>query len=137
MPAKRCPNASISGRDTERHWPPGDGFQCGRQTFRTVFVWFRPGLRSRVWPNGSKAAEGDGDRTQNSRLKVDHCFATTFSRFSYFPAVHGGSTWNSGVNQAQVRDGAEILGFLMPVFIDIMKDNPNENWGKPFYPVVE
>ena len=51
--------------------------------------------------------------------------------------VHGGSTWNSGVNRAQVRDGAEILGFLMPVFIDTMMDNPNENWGKPFYPVVE
>jgi len=51
--------------------------------------------------------------------------------------VHGGSTWNSGVNRAQVRDGAEILGFLMPVLIDIMMDNPNENWGKPFYPVVE
>lgn len=50
--------------------------------------------------------------------------------------VHGGSTWNSDVNRAQVRDGAEILGFLMPVFIDIMMDNPNENWGKPFYPVV-
>lgn len=51
--------------------------------------------------------------------------------------VHGGSIWNSGVNRAQVRDGAEILGFLMPVFIDIMMDNPNENWGKPFYAVVE
>lgn len=51
--------------------------------------------------------------------------------------VHGGSTWNSGVNRAQVRDGAEILGFLMPVFIDIMMDNPKENWGKPFYPVVD
>lgn len=50
--------------------------------------------------------------------------------------VHGGSTWNSDVNRAQVRDGAEILGFLMPLFIDIMMDNPNENWGKPFYPVV-
>jgi len=41
------------------------------------------------------------------------------------------------VNRAQVRDGAEILGFLMPVFIDIMMNNPNEHWGKPFYPVVE
>lgn len=51
--------------------------------------------------------------------------------------VHGGSTWNSAVNRAQVRDGAEILGFLMPVFIDIMMDNPNEHWGKPFYPVIE
>lgn len=51
--------------------------------------------------------------------------------------VHGGSTWNSAVNRAQVRDGAAILGFLMPVFIDIMMDHPNADWGKPFYPVVE
>jgi len=50
--------------------------------------------------------------------------------------VHGGSTWNSDVNRDQVRDGAEILGFLMPVFVDIMMDNPAEDWGKPFYPVV-
>lgn len=50
--------------------------------------------------------------------------------------VHGGSTWNSTVNRAQVRDGAAILGFLMPVFVDIIMDNPSENWGKPFYPVV-
>lgn len=50
--------------------------------------------------------------------------------------VHGGSTWNSGVNRAQVRDGAAILGFLMPVFVDLMMDNPREDWGRPFYPVV-
>lgn len=50
--------------------------------------------------------------------------------------VHGGSTWNSGVNRAQVRDGAKILAFLMPVFVDLMMDNSNKNWGKPFYPVV-
>ena len=50
--------------------------------------------------------------------------------------VHGGSTWNSGVNRAQVRDGAAILTFLMPVFVDLMMDNPEKDWGKPFYPVV-
>lgn len=51
--------------------------------------------------------------------------------------VHGGSTWNSGVNRAQVRDGAAILGFLMPVFVDLMMDNPHEDWGRPFYPVID
>ncbi|WP_245445042.1 HEPN domain-containing protein [Pseudaminobacter soli (ex Li et al. 2025)] len=51
--------------------------------------------------------------------------------------VHGGSTWNSGVNRAQVRDGASILGFLMPVFVDLMMDHPTNDWGKPFYPVIE
>ena len=36
----------------------------------------------------------------------------------------------------QVRDGAAILGFLMPIFADLMMDNPDKDWGKPFYPVV-
>ncbi|KQX40915.1 hypothetical protein ASE71_10730 [Ensifer sp. Root954] len=50
--------------------------------------------------------------------------------------VHGGSTWGGKVNRQQVRDGAAILGFLMPVFVDLMMDNPHEDWGVPFYPVV-
>ena len=50
--------------------------------------------------------------------------------------VHGGSTWNSSINRAQVRDGATILAFLMPIFVDLMMDNPDRDWGKPFYPVV-
>ena len=51
--------------------------------------------------------------------------------------VYGGATWNSRVNRNQVRDGAAILAFLMPVFVDVMMDNPREDWGRPFYPVVE
>ena len=51
--------------------------------------------------------------------------------------VHGGATWNSGVNRAQVRDGAEILATLMPIFVEIMMDHPEADWGRPFYPVVE
>ncbi len=50
--------------------------------------------------------------------------------------VHGGSTWNSDINRNQVRDGAAILEFLVPVFVDVMMDNPREDWGRPFYPVV-
>ena len=50
--------------------------------------------------------------------------------------VHGGSTWNSNVNRSQVQDGAEILEFLMPVFVDTMMDNPDEDWGRPFYPIA-
>jgi hypothetical protein len=51
--------------------------------------------------------------------------------------VHGGATWNSSVNRHQVTDGAAVLGTMMPVFIDIMMDNPMHDWGKPFYPVVK
>ena len=50
--------------------------------------------------------------------------------------VHGGSTWNSSVNRSQLRDGTAILGFLLPVFVNLMMDNPQADWGRPFYPVV-
>jgi len=51
--------------------------------------------------------------------------------------VHGGATWNSAVNREQVRAGSAVLGWLLPIFIDIMMDNPTRDWGQPFYPVVE
>ena len=50
--------------------------------------------------------------------------------------VHGGSTWNGSVNREQVRDGANILSTLLPVFIDIMMDNHSSDWGRAYYPVV-
>ncbi|WP_299663149.1 HEPN domain-containing protein [uncultured Ruegeria sp.] len=51
--------------------------------------------------------------------------------------IHGGATWNSNVNRDQLRDGAAILSVLMPLMIDIMMENAHEEWGKPFYPVVD
>lgn len=51
--------------------------------------------------------------------------------------VHGGATWNSAVNRSQVKDGAEILAILMPIFLHLMMDNPQAEWPAPNYPVVE
>ena len=51
--------------------------------------------------------------------------------------IHGGATWNSSVNRSQVKDGAALLAVLLPVFIDILMDNPDHDWGKPYYPVVD
>ena len=51
--------------------------------------------------------------------------------------LHGGATWNSAVNRKQVEDCKQILARLVPLFIDLMMDAPNEQWDKPCYPVVE
>jgi len=51
--------------------------------------------------------------------------------------IHGGATWNSRVNRAQVHDGCAILSCLLPCFVDLMMDHPNEPWGLPYYPVVD
>lgn len=50
--------------------------------------------------------------------------------------MHGGTTWGSYVNRDQVRDGAAILGLLLPLMVDLMLDNPEDDWGRAFYPVV-
>ena len=51
--------------------------------------------------------------------------------------MHGGSTWNSSVNRAQVTDGANIMGHLVPMIILLLMQHPEEEWGTPAYPVVE
>jgi hypothetical protein len=48
--------------------------------------------------------------------------------------VHGAATWKSKANRDQVRDGAAVLGWLLPIFIDIMMDCPDRDWGRPYYP---
>ena len=50
--------------------------------------------------------------------------------------IHGGATWNGQVNRDQVRDGANFLGEIVPLIIQLMLDNPDTLWGPPCYPVV-
>lgn len=50
--------------------------------------------------------------------------------------VHGGATWNSSVNRAQVRDGATIMMSVVPVLIDLMLEYPELDIGEINYPVV-
>lgn len=50
--------------------------------------------------------------------------------------VHGGATWSSQVNRGQVRDGAAILGALLPRFLHVMINSNDEDWGTAYFPVV-
>ena len=50
--------------------------------------------------------------------------------------VHGGATWNSSLSRDQVRGGRRIMSVLVPLFVDTMLDNPSEQWGPPYYPIV-
>lgn len=51
--------------------------------------------------------------------------------------LHGGATWNSRVNRAQVRDSANLLAKIMPIFITLMLDNPQIPWPNPNFPVIQ
>ena len=89
------------------------------------------------WEEQSRASERrflQALRTQDTARVLSLVFDRLYGLRNQI--VHGGSTWNSSVNREQVRDGTAILEFLMPVFVDVMMDNPDEQWGRPFYPVV-
>lgn len=47
--------------------------------------------------------------------------------------LHGAATWRGATNRDQVEDGAAIMAFLLPHFINSMLDNPDKGWGQPPY----
>ncbi|MBP5998825.1 MAG: hypothetical protein KA534_00080 [Sediminibacterium sp.] len=51
--------------------------------------------------------------------------------------IHGGSTFNSKLNRAQLKDACNIMQLLVPIIIDIMLENSQHDWGEIAYPVVK
>jgi Apea-like HEPN len=50
--------------------------------------------------------------------------------------VHGGATWNSTTNRAQVSAGAKIMQVFVPIVIHLIMSAPHRPWGAPCYPVI-
>lgn len=50
--------------------------------------------------------------------------------------VHGGATWNSQVNRAQVQDGVNLLHSTVLVIVDLMVAHPELDLGAVAFPVV-
>lgn len=50
--------------------------------------------------------------------------------------IHGGSTYKSKLNRKSVKDGSKLLEVLIPIIIDIIMQNPEEEWGNLLFPVV-
>lgn len=51
--------------------------------------------------------------------------------------MHGGSTYKSKINRSQVKDGNNMLRLLIPLVIEIILLNQEENWGEIYYPILE
>lgn len=50
--------------------------------------------------------------------------------------VHGGTTWDSSVNRAQLRDGVAILGTLVPVILALMVEMKDVDLGQEIFPAL-
>ena len=83
--------------------------------------------------------ELNGVRMAMSAKHSQHILERLFDRLYVLrnQILHGGATWNSSVNRRQVEDGAEIMAFLIPAFVSVMMDHPEERWGANYYPVVD
>ena len=49
---------------------------------------------------------------------------------------HGGSTQAGSLNRRQVEAGAAVMARLIPTFIGVIIDNPDADWGRPYFPPV-
>lgn len=47
--------------------------------------------------------------------------------------VHGGATWGGRLNRYSVENGERLLAFTVPIFLRLMRENPDEDWGAPPY----
>ncbi|WP_330629528.1 HEPN domain-containing protein (plasmid) [Thioclava litoralis] len=81
----------------------------------------------------------DVAREAIERENAAHLLSILFDRLYVLrnQLMHGGTTWGSRVNRAQMRDGVEVLHCLLPVFVDTMISAPDRDWGIAHYPVIE
>ena len=106
-------------------------------TFEPFWTAMRTHDASNRWEEGfanSKkaafAAVMQGDTTKVLGIVFDRLYVLRNQ------LVHGGATWNSQVNRAQLTDAVAILGTLVPLVIAVMMDHPDQDYGDALYPVV-
>lgn len=50
--------------------------------------------------------------------------------------IHGSATYQGSINRDQVKDGASILGYLVPSFVSLMIEHSDHDWGEVTYPAI-
>ncbi len=89
----------------------------------------------RVMPRGNAMSL---NVIQERQRAGQQALGTLFDRMYVFrnQMIHGAATYQSRVTGDQVRDGARIMALLVPVFLDLMMDNPKVDWGISRYPPI-
>ena len=50
--------------------------------------------------------------------------------------IHGSATYQGSVNREQVKDGASILVYLVPRFVELILEHSDHDWGEVIYPAI-
>lgn len=93
------------------------------------------------------ASERDWRKSMNTEVNNASSFVKKRSALPYLMIVlsrlnvlrnqimHGASTWNSTTNRSQVQDAAAFMRQFVPLMIELMMNDPDQEWGDPMYPV--
>lgn len=95
----------------------------------------RPGYSEwRKWFEGVKGLVRRAIAEQNTGRVLNFLFDRLYTLRNQL--AHGGSTWDSSLNRESLRDGVRVLRLLLPRFLEVMLDHPEEEWEPPYYPAL-
>jgi hypothetical protein len=99
--------------------------------------WDHQRGETRNWETGFQRSIADANNALSNK-NVAYLLRIVLDRLYVLrnQLIHGGATYKSQVNRAQVRDGANLLSALLPVMIELMMGNGERDWGKIYFPVV-
>lgn len=92
----------------------------------------RPGYGEwRKWFEGVKGLVRRAIAEQNTGRVLNFLFDRLYTLRNQL--VHGGATWDSSLNRESLRHAVEVLRLLLPRFLEVMLDHPEEKWEPPYY----
>ena len=110
-----------------------------KYTFQPFWDYHNGQISQQAWEEEFKRAKDKVHRALSDK-DTDRVLAVVFNRLYTLrnQIMHGGTTHNSQVNRAQIKDGGAILSSLLPLILEIMMAHHSKmDWGKPFYPVLD
>ena len=123
------------------YWGPIHILLENQYVFGPFWDWVR-GSGDENWHGWFRTRKRQVQRARKQH-NVHHILREVFGRLYVLrnQIFHGGATFASGWGQDQVRDGSRIMASLVPVIVDIMEadieNNPDsETWGKVAYPRI-
>ena len=98
-----------------------------------------PFKRKEKNPNWNQSKSAKGFKFAKEKRDTFKMLSIIFGRLYTLrnQIMHGGSAWKvDHLNRRQLSDATEIMYKLLSVFIDIMLENPDADWGDSFYPRI-
>ena len=110
-----------------------------RFVFQPFWDFHNGKLSEKAWQEDFTRARQKAHRALASR-DTDAVLLVVFERLYTLrnQLLHGGSTYASQANRAQLRDACAILRrVIVPVLLIMQRHHDRPTWGQPFYPFIK